>query len=129
MKRIRAVYELDRDDKAWLVHTPAIPICHTYGRTLEQARERIREALLLFRERGTFEVVDDIRLPGALRRKVARARAARQRAELRQAEARQVVAETTASLKRAGLSLRDAGDLLGLSRQRIAQIGRSKATR
>jgi predicted RNase H-like HicB family nuclease len=121
MKRVRAVFERDSDGY-WLVHVPALQGCHTYGRTLDQARERIREAIRLFIRRGEFEVVDDVRLPAALRRRVDRARRARLQAEAHQSEAQKELAAATSSLKRAGLSLRDAGDLLGISRQRVHQV-------
>lgn len=123
MKRLRAVYRRDPEDDAWLVEIPAIRGCHTYGRTLEQARERIREALRLFVRSSDAVVVDDVRLPAQLRRQVDRARRARLQAEAHQSEAQKELASATASLRRAGLSLRDTGELLGLSRQRVHQLG------
>lgn len=123
MKRLRAVYRRDPEDDAWLVEIPAIRGCHTYGRTLAQARERIREALRLFVRSSDAVVVDDVRLPAQLRRQVDRARRTRLQAEARQAEAQKELTAVTSSLRSAGLSLRDAGDLLGLSRQRVHQLG------
>jgi len=39
---------LERDSKGWIVATvPAIPGCHTQGRTVAQAMERIKEAIEL----------------------------------------------------------------------------------
>jgi predicted RNase H-like HicB family nuclease len=122
MRRLRAVYRRDPEDDAWLVDIPAIQGCHTYGRTLEQARERIREALRLFIRSGEVELVDDVRLPVALRRRVDRARRARLQAEARHSEAQKELTAATSSLRRAGLSLRDAGELLGVSRQRVHQL-------
>lgn len=129
VRRLRAVYRRDPEDDAWLVDIPALSGCHTYGRTLEQARERTREAVLLFVRRGEFEIVDDVRLPAALRRRVDRARRARLQAEAQQSEAQKELAAATSSLKRAGLSLRDAGEVLGLSRQRVHQLGRLRTAR
>jgi predicted RNase H-like HicB family nuclease len=43
-----AIYKLDTDGSHWLVHIDGIPGCHTYGRTREEARTRIREALALY---------------------------------------------------------------------------------
>jgi predicted RNase H-like HicB family nuclease len=37
-------YERDADDW-WFAEVKDVPGCHTQGRTIEQARERIREAL------------------------------------------------------------------------------------
>ena len=39
---------LERDSKGWIVASvPAIPGCHTQGRTVPQALERIKEAIIL----------------------------------------------------------------------------------
>jgi predicted RNase H-like HicB family nuclease len=38
--------------------------CHTYGRTIDQARDRIREALGLFVSNAeTATIEDDVRMP------------------------------------------------------------------
>ena len=45
---------------------PDVPGCHTYGRTIDQARARLREALSLFvaeRTAAAAEFDEDIRLP------------------------------------------------------------------
>jgi predicted RNase H-like HicB family nuclease len=50
------------DNGWWLAHVPAIPGCHTQGRTLDQTRERIREALSLWVEDADkVTLVDDVR--------------------------------------------------------------------
>lgn len=47
VKTITVIYE--RDEAAWWVaDVPDIPGCHTQGRTIEQARERILDALSLY---------------------------------------------------------------------------------
>jgi predicted RNase H-like HicB family nuclease len=52
----RAIYEHDPTDDAWLVRIDGIDGCHTYGRTKQEAAERIEEALALWldREPGEF---------------------------------------------------------------------------
>jgi len=120
MRRVRAVF--DRDESgAWIVSVPAIRGCHSYGRTLEQARARIREALRLF-DVQRVDLAEDIRLPAELLAGVRHARRARQRAEAQRSAAQAELRTTAARLARAGLSRRDAGDLLGLSRQRVQQL-------
>ncbi len=47
MSRNRVRYERD-ETGACTVNAPAIHGCRTYGRTIEQARERVRQALSLF---------------------------------------------------------------------------------
>lgn len=122
MRNLRAVYERDRLH-AWTVRVPRVPGCHSYGRTLEQARARIREALRLWvDDPDQVVLVDDVRLPVGLRRAVARAQRARGRVRAEQLAAQQKLRAAATSLERAGLSRRDAGALLGLSRQRIQQL-------
>lgn len=37
---------IEQDEEGWLVATvPSLPGCHTQGRTLEEVRERVREAI------------------------------------------------------------------------------------
>lgn len=121
--RYRVRYERD-DGATWIVTIPAIPGCHSYGRTLEQARERIREAVALWVEDSDrVTLVDDVRIPPGARQKVRRARTARERAEAQHASAQAALSGAARELTRSlGLSLRDAGEILGVSRQRVQQL-------
>src|SRR6266705_6891072 len=63
MKRYTAILERD-ESGSWLARIPSVRGCHTHGRTLEQARRRLREALGLWvDDADTAELVEDIRLP------------------------------------------------------------------
>ena len=63
MSRYRLVLERD-ESAAWIARVPDVPGCHTYGRTLDQARRRIREALGLWvDDAATTEFVEQIHLP------------------------------------------------------------------
>lgn len=120
--RYTVVYERD-ESGAWNAHVPEVPGCHSYGRSLQQARRRIREALELWvDDADQAEFHEEIHLPRraqtAVRRaKTARARAARDQQEA--AEAARVAAQCLAEL---GLSIRDAGEVLEISHQRAQQI-------
>jgi predicted RNase H-like HicB family nuclease len=105
---------------------PAIRGCHTYGRTLEQARRRIREALCLWVEDvDEAELIEQVQLPAPLRQALRRSESARARAESERRNAQDVTAASALELVREhGLSLRDAGELLGLSHQRVQQLVR-----
>ena len=109
---------------AWLARVPAVPGCHTYGRTLEQARRRIREALDLWvADAATAKLEFRIRLPAEVRAELRRARSARERSAQAQIDAQEATVRAARDLtERLGLSLRDASELLGVSHQRVQQL-------
>jgi len=100
--------------------------CHTQGRTLEEARRRVREAMALFIEDAkSVEIRDQILLPKDVQksiRKVAECR--RTAARLQKRSAGTLEKAINQLSKRLNLSTRDQADLLGLSHQRIHQIKR-----
>jgi predicted RNase H-like HicB family nuclease len=116
-----------RDESgAWTAHVPRVRGCHTYGRTLEQARRRIREALSLWvDDADSAEFVEEIRLPAHVRNAINRSRAARRQAMRERDRAREVMKEAAETLvQEVGLGLRDAGELLEISHQRVQQLVR-----
>ena len=125
----RASYRviLERDETgAWIARVPSVRGCHTHGRTLEQARRRIREALGLWVENAeTAELVEEVRLPTEARDAIRRSRRARSEAEQQREEAQAATSEAARALvQELHLGLRDAGELLGLSYQRVQQLVR-----
>src|SRR2546430_17248655 len=98
MKSYKVVYKRD-ESGAWIARAPSVPGAHSYGRTIEQARERIREAIGLWVARpDAAELVDDIRLPAKLRVSVRKARVARKRADTIQAKAQTSAASAARQL-------------------------------
>lgn len=123
--RYRAVFARERDGR-WNVEIPAVKGCYTHGRTIAQARERIREALGLFiRNAESVTIVDEIRLPAAVRRHVARLEDMRARAELTQRQLKEAQRAAAIQLRSSGLSFRDSGEILGCTRQRVEQLAKS----
>lgn len=126
MTKFTVVYR--RDETGWWVaQVREAPAAITQGRTLAEARRRIREALALAVDSDAVarraSLIDDVRLPRTVRRalravSVSRTRLERERDRLSQANDA-ALSELIGRLK---LSLRDAGELLGLSHQRIQQL-------
>jgi len=81
VKSYRVVYQLDESGR-WIATMPRVKGCHTYGRSLSEARSRVREALGLFvNDAARAELEGEVRLPADMRRLVRSFRAARGRAE------------------------------------------------
>jgi len=123
---------LERDESGtWIARVPAVPGCHTYGCTIEQARRRIREALGLWVDDAErAELRFHVRLPDRFRREVTRSLRLRREQERTQTEAQESLRLAARSLTReAGLSLRDTADLLEISHQRVAQLVESRGRR
>lgn len=122
VKTYRATYERG-EDGYWVVDVPGLRGAHTQGRTLASARERVFEAIELMRDgTGPFEVEDSVLLPSALDKALASALEARSAAEDAANEAHEKTTSAATKLIDAGLSVRDAASLLGLSHGRVHQL-------
>lgn len=117
-----AIYEREPDGR-WTVDIPAVRGCHTYGRTIEQARERIREALGLYvDDADTAEIVDDIKLPSDIKRSIATAQKMRELAAKMERDMALAQKRAVCKLREFNLGQRDTGALLGMSFQRVHQL-------
>ena len=125
VEHVRYTVRIERDETgAWVADVPEVPGCHTHGRSLRQAKRRIREALSLWvPDADRAELSFDVRLPAATARSVAKAVAARESADRAQRDAMDVTRRAATELtRRFRLSVRDAAELLGVSHQRIHQL-------
>jgi predicted RNase H-like HicB family nuclease len=119
MKTYRVVFERDESGH-WIATVPGVKGCHSYGRSISEARARVREALGLFvRGAARARLEDDVRLSAEMRRHVRRFRAARERAERERVQAAEAVRALAGDLSR-----RDTAELLGISHQRVDQLAR-----
>ena len=126
-KRHNVRYERD-EEGWWVASATSLKGCHTQGRSIDEARRHIREAIagyldLSAKEEAALELHDDIRLPASARKALAKLDEAREREAQAKADARKladrVVRELTQELR---LSRRDAAELTGYSFQRIQQL-------
>jgi predicted RNase H-like HicB family nuclease len=117
-----AVYSRDPVDDAWNVRIKGVAGCQTYGRSIRQAHARIREALAVWLdcEPEDLEVRDEF--PPNVREVASRAVKAREAAQRAGEKAQAEAAEAARALTELGISRRDAGELLGLSHQRVQQL-------
>jgi predicted RNase H-like HicB family nuclease len=124
--KYNVIFERD-ESGAWLARVPSVRGAHTYGRTLDQARRRIREALELWVDDArTAELTEEIRLPTDVRKAIRRSREARSKADRERERAQEETRATAHELvDDLDLGLRDAAELLGLSHQRVQQLVRS----
>ncbi len=116
-----AIYERDKDGW-WVATVKEIRGCHTQGRSIGQARERIREALELFDVPKSVTLKDEIRLDERLTAELRGLREKRAEAERLQKESQDQTRRVAARLAKTGLSVRDVGELLGVSHQRVQQL-------
>jgi predicted RNase H-like HicB family nuclease len=120
-------------DGLWVAAVRGLSGCHTQGRTIEEARRRIREALSLYIPDDAAreaELLDKVELPTELQEKIAAARRAAEQATRLAADARllakAVIDDVT---QKRHMSLRDAGELLGMTRQWAHEIARGRPLR
>ncbi len=132
VRQYTVTYERD-EDGWWVATVQGVPGVHTQGRTIGDARHRVREALALAigdQPAKTAELRDDVRLPPDVQKKVLASKAAKERVRIETEKARKLCAEAVRLLtKTLQLSVRDVRNLLGLSHQRVHQIRRRGAVR
>jgi predicted RNase H-like HicB family nuclease len=116
----------------WAITAPDLAGVHSQARSIDEIEPMVREAIALWLSATTgvevaeddFDVTVDLQLPVSAGRAVAAWRKSADKADRAKAEAaeRQVTA-AQALVGRAGLTLKDAGQVLGgMSLQRVGQL-------
>lgn len=131
VKTYRVAYE--RDESGWWVASVrGVRGCHTQGRTVDEARRRIVEAMELFvADARRAKIVDDVKLPSSAAKALRAYAALRKRADDEDRRAAQAARRAVRVLRggRLKMSARDAARLLGLSHQRVHQLTQDEAER
>ncbi len=131
VKSYRVAYE--RDESGWWVASVrGVRGCHTQGRTVDEARRRIREALALFVDNAReVLIVDDVKLPSAATKAIRTYATLRRKADEEDRRAAQAARRAVRVLRTGKLkmSARDAARLLGLSHQRVHQLTQDEGGR
>ena len=111
------------NDRFWLVHVPELGH-YTQARNVSEIETMARDliATLSDVEPSTIDLEIDIQLPGTARERLARVETLREQEAEARREAATEARAAASELKRAGLSLRDIGKLLGVSFQRASQL-------
>jgi predicted RNase H-like HicB family nuclease len=114
-----------REGRAWVAEARDVPQAHTFGTTLSNTREHLREALAVYLDVPTSAVeievqvrFDQPHIDDLLHATVQ----ARRQAERDAQVAADLLRRAATELVAAGLSYRDAGITLGVSHQRIDQL-------
>jgi predicted RNase H-like HicB family nuclease len=131
MKAYHVIYE--RDESGWWVASVrGVRGCHTQGRTVDEARRRIRAALELFVDDArNAPIVDDVKLPTAAATAIRAYATLRKKADEEDRRAARAARRAVRVLRtgRLKMSARDAARLLGLSHQRVHQLTQEDRSR
>jgi hypothetical protein len=113
-----------RSGRWWALDAESLRGVHTQVRRIDQAEDMARDAIagVLDVAPDSFEVTVVPEVPDAVRAIVDQATTARSQAAQAQDAAAQLTREAARRLVGEGLTVRDAGVLLGVSHQRIAQL-------
>jgi predicted RNase H-like HicB family nuclease len=125
------VVDLDRDEVGvWVATARGVPGCHTQGRSIRQALSRMREALVVCVDKDVTpdEIETRVHLPEQARLVVAQYESACTQLERDQKAAHVATDRAVETLVREmSLSVRDAGEVLGLSHQRVHQLANQRS--
>lgn len=123
VKTYTARLEQEHDGR-WSVELEEEPRVHTWGKTIDQALTRMREAAALWyqTDEALIELVPRPVLPKATGRTVEQARKAREQARQADRLAIEQTRKAAVALTSRGISMRDAAAILGISHQRVHQL-------
>ena len=116
------------DGRGWIVQFQN-PDISTFGRSLASAKGHARSLLAVYLEVDDLAavgavIVEHVRLPTPVEAEVERLTQMRSAVDALRHDLAEKTRRTTSELRKAGLSTRDVGEILGISGARVAQIER-----
>jgi hypothetical protein len=114
-----------RSQRWWAIRIPEVPGAFSQARRLDQVERLVRDVVSLALEipPDSFDVRIETSLPGDIQRALELASELRHQAQLAVANANgATMAAARLLVDQEGLTMREAGQLLGLSHQRVAQL-------
>ena len=113
---------------AWVATVPGRRRLRGQGRTLRQARQRLRSALArMVEDPFAIDFVEDVRLPPPARGTLVAHWKARRRLARETESADLASTRALAALLALKLNIKDVGDLLGLSPQKLARLKKRRS--
>ena len=125
-KSYTAIFEYDAEDSCWLVHLKEEPRCHTFGSSIRDAREAILDAMDAWEIEPEQLRAEVVSLPRGAPKYVSDYLDAKARFEALQARVSKLSGKSVLHFRERGFSMRDTGEILGISFQRVGQL--EKAT-
>jgi predicted RNase H-like HicB family nuclease len=121
MAKYTVVCEQD-EDGWWVGKVKEVAGVLTQGRSLATIKKRIRDALsLAVDDAAKADLVLDVKLPAQARKAVEKLREAQERSDREQARALELARRAARELAKA-MSVRDAGEVLHVTGQRVQQL-------
>ena len=129
---MKVTAKVTRSGDWWAIEVPEVPGVFTQAKRLDQVEGMVRDAVALMTDARPPEIAVELIpvLPDDIEDDLRTARDLTNQAAILQAEASAATRRVVAELREnEGLSVRDVGQLLKLSPQRVSQLAAYKATK
>lgn len=129
---MKVTAKVTRSGDWWAIEVPEVPGVFTQAKRLDQVEGMVRDAVALMTDARPPEITVELIpvLPDDIEDDLRTARDLTNQAAILQAEASAATRRVVAELREnEGLSVRDVGQLLKLSPQRVSQLAAYKATK
>ncbi|WP_297749788.1 type II toxin-antitoxin system HicB family antitoxin [uncultured Tessaracoccus sp.] len=119
---MKVTAQVQRSGDWWAISVPEIPGVFTQARRLSQVPDMVRDAVRLMEGDEALDVEVEIVAHTEIDELLGETLAARSAADEAAARASELTVKAAKALTASGITVRDAGHLLGVSPQRVAQL-------